>query len=106
MPSVEDRLKKLEERTRGDVERWQVLEGEIKAFSAIISCMLAPIAAQTPAIARIIVQNLRTYEDVARMQNEHAQMMQRLRVVREILEAKLEKGGSSGAKNASPRRRK
>jgi len=106
MPSVDERLRKLEERSRADIERWQALEGDLKAFSGIISCMFAPIAAQTPAIARVIVQNLQAYENVARMQNEHAQMMQRLRVVREILEAKLEKGGSTGADNGAPRRRK
>jgi hypothetical protein len=108
MTNIEKRLKMLENRARRDTDRWQSLSGEIKAFSAILTAMGAPICAAAPVQARAIIQNLKTYEKAARTQNEHAQMIVRIRYVREFFENRLKAGGddSTSEENGVPRRKK
>ncbi len=109
MADIEARLKALEKRARADTERWHAMSGEFKAFSSIISAIVAPMCVGKPDRLRTIIKNLKNAEDVARSQNEHALMIQRLRHERRFLEARLKKyygNGSSPKDGDAPRRRK
>jgi hypothetical protein len=109
MPDIEKRLKALEKRARIDTERWHALSGEIKAICAIISAIGAPICAGKPIRTKAIIQNLKLYERIAREQNEHAQMIVRLRHEREFFESRIKRGeigGSTSGKTSSPHSKK
>ena len=109
MPSIEQRLKTLEKHARADTERWQALSGEVKAITSIFSAMFQPICATNLPLGRTIIKNMKISEQVARAQNEHAQMLVRLRYEREFYESvlkKLESSASGPANNGAPQRRR
>jgi len=105
MNDVEKRLKALEKRARNDVERWGSIGGEIRAISGALACIARPICATNPKLMRTIVKNLKTYETVARMDNEHSQMIVRLRYIRQVFESQL-KEIEGGADSGAPRPKK
>jgi hypothetical protein len=109
MDDFDKRLKVLEQRSRNDIERWEALAGEVKAFSGAFACMAKPICASNPKLMRTIIKNLKTYETVSRMDNEHSQMIVRLRHIRQVFESQLkeiETGGPSSEDRDKPLRKK
>jgi hypothetical protein len=109
MDDIEKRIKALEKRSRDDIERWQALEGDLKAFSAALTCIVRPIGVTNPKIIRTVIKNLKTYETVSRMDNQHSQMIVRLRRIREVFESQLkeiETNGSSSEDLDKPPRKK
>lgn len=92
-----------------DIERWHAMSGEIKAFSSIITAIVAPMCVGKPDRLRTIIGNLKVCEEVARSQNEHGQMIRRIRFERRTFEDRLKKyyGDSSSPKDgAAPRKPK
>jgi hypothetical protein len=89
---IEKRLKTLEKRARTDDERWQMLDAQIKAFRLIFPSIGASICAGNPSILSIIIANLRTYEESARMMNEHAMTIREFQFAREFFESRRKTG--------------
>jgi hypothetical protein len=86
---IEKRLKSLEKRARIDAERWQAVEGDIKGIVFVIDSIGASVAAGSKPILQTILKNLKTFEDVARSQNEHEFTMKRIRASRKFFEGRL-----------------
>jgi hypothetical protein len=110
MADIEKRLKALEKRTRIDDERWQMLDAEIKALFLIFQAIGVPLCAADPTMSGAIIANLSTFESVARMQNEHARTIRKLRKLREFLVSQMEEIGKgdhpSSSNNDKPDRKK
>lgn len=108
MPDLEQRLKTLEKRARADVERWHAVQGDVKGVVLIIDSIGAAVAADNRPLLRTIITNLKTFEDGARMQNEHDLTMKRVRLAREFFESRLKKAerGSTSGSRGGPRKTK
>jgi hypothetical protein len=94
---IEKRLKTLEKRAQIDDQRWQMLDAQMTAFDLIFKAIGRSIGAANQATLQATIMNLRTYEDVARMQNEHSVMIRHLRETRLFFES-LVKGNTSGGR--------
>jgi hypothetical protein len=92
---IEKRLKALEKRARIDDDRWQMLDAQMTAFDLIFKAIGVPIGSANPATLHAIIMNLRTFEDVARMQNEHSVTIRHLRKTRLFFESMV-KGNTGG----------
>lgn len=89
MSDIEQRLKSLEKRSRIEAERSQALQGDIKGVVLVVDSISAAIAADNKPLLRTIIKNLKTFEDVSRVQNEHDLTMKRLRAARKFFEGRL-----------------
>ena len=109
MADIETRLQALEKRARIEDERWQALFARIGAISSIFTAIGAPICAGNPTRLRAISANLRTYEDAARMQNEHTEAIRQFRHTRKFFELRAKKSGRGDfppTKNGTPHQKK
>lgn len=109
MADIEARLKALEKRVRADTERWHAIGGDLKGIVCILDSMGAAIAADNKPLLRTIIGNLKTFEDGARLQNEHEMTMKRVRYQREFFERRLKKAEGQSPSSESgnaPRRGK
>ncbi len=105
MADLETRLKALEKRARNDTERWNSVAGDIKGLVCIIDAMGAAIGADNKPLLRTIIVNLKTFEDGARLQNEHETTMKRVRYQREFFERRLKLAeDKSSESNGAPKR--
>jgi hypothetical protein len=105
MSDIEKRLEALEKRGRVDDERWQIIDAQTKAFSLILHAIGAPICATQPKILPLIIKNLRTFENSARLTNEHAKVIEEFRFAREFFESRQKLPAlddSTSAKKAAP----
>jgi hypothetical protein len=102
---IAKRLDALEKRTQLDDERWQALDAEIKALFLVFQCIVVPVCASDPSMSRAIIANLLTFEDGARLQNEHERTIRKLRKLREFLVsqmAEIGKGDPGPSNNDKP----
>ncbi len=109
MTDIEKRLKALEKRARADTERWNALFGDTKALSLIADAIGAAICANNKPLLRTVIKNLQSFENAARIQNEHGLTIDRLRHARQFYEARLKKadeGGSTSSTNSAPPRKR
>jgi hypothetical protein len=89
MPTIEQRLRNLEKQALIDAERWQTLRGHIKGVTHVVDCLGGAIAGNEKRLLRAIIANLKTFEDVARAQNEHEATVKRLRSARKFFDGLL-----------------
>lgn len=97
MPDIEQRLKALEKRARADTERWQAVFGDTKALSIIIDAIGAAICADNKPLLRTVIKNLQSFENAARIQNEHGLTIERIRDAWKFYESRLKNAGASGS---------
>jgi hypothetical protein len=100
MTNIEKRLASLEKRATAYDELWHAVNGQNKALGLIFTAIGVPICAANPSLLPKIIANLLTYEETARMANEHAATILQFRGTRESFE-RITKAGKSGSRSAN-----
>ncbi|KAB2877370.1 MAG: hypothetical protein F9K38_12890 [Pseudorhodoplanes sp.] len=92
MPTIEQRLQALEERVTKDDEWRDVLDSQRKGLVLLLGAAVWPLCTD-PTLARAIIKNLESFEDGARMTNEHAALIESLRALRDFFSRRLAERG-------------
>lgn len=89
MAEIEERLTELEKRIRADAEKIQALFGDTQGLILVVESLGAAVCAGNKPLLRTVIANLKTFEDNARLLNEHDLTIERVRHSREFFESRL-----------------